>query len=279
MISGLSLEYTQARIAARLAQRPDERLWQHVRSARSVPALLEIVRSSVAAATVSGIPVTGDGDAIELAFRQQWRTRVDEVAGWSPEPWRGAVGYTRFLCDLPALVHLLSDERPPRWVSVDPELARFALATLAERRIALAAGPLAPVAAAVRAAENAAERLHDEPLVRTLRRLRRGATLHPALAAWEGEWRARWPVESQEFLEGVERVVQLLHAHVLRFGALSTTDAAASRQALAARMAAHVRRAAVQPAALFAYLALFALDLERLRGEFVLRARTSGLTS
>ncbi len=57
---------------------------QRSRSARNGP-------RSIAAATVSGIPVTGDGDAIELAFRQQWRTRVDEVAGWSPEPWRDAV--------------------------------------------------------------------------------------------------------------------------------------------------------------------------------------------
>jgi hypothetical protein len=39
------------------------------------------------------------------------------------------------------------------------------------------------------------------------------------------------------------------------------------------RLAAHVRRAALQPSALFAYLALFALDLERLQGDLVLRAR------
>jgi hypothetical protein len=37
-----------------------------------------------------------------------------------------------------------------------------------------------------------------------------------------------------------------------------------------------VHRAALQPSALFAYLALFALDLERLQGEFVLRARATG---
>jgi hypothetical protein len=174
MINGLSLEYTQARIGARLAQRPDERLWQQVRSARSVAALLETVRASVAAPTVSGIPVTGDGDAIELNFRQQWRTRVDEVAGWSPERWRDAVAYMRFLGDLPALVHLLSDEGAPRWVSADPELARYAFTTPADRRTALATGPLAPVAAAVRASEIDAPTRRDEPLVRTLKRLRAG---------------------------------------------------------------------------------------------------------
>jgi hypothetical protein len=60
---------------------------------------------------------------------------------------------------------------------------------------------------------------------------------------------------------------------VLRFGTLPLTEAPNARQSLAARLAAHVRRAALQPSALFAYLALFALDLERLQGEFVLRAR------
>jgi hypothetical protein len=273
MISGLSLEYTQARIGARLAQRPDERLWQQVRSARSVPALLETVRASMAAPTVSGIPVTGDGDAIELAFRQQWRTRVDEVASWSPEQWRDAVAYTRFLGDLPALVHLLSDEGAPRWLSVDPELARYALTTPADRRTALATGPLASVAAAVRASEMDAPAHRDEPLVRTLKRLRAGHGLHTALAAWEREWRTRWPEASSELIAGMDHVAKLLRTHLLRFGSLPVSDALTTRQSLAARLVAHIRRAALQPSALFAYLALFALDLERLRGEFVLRAR------
>jgi hypothetical protein len=273
MIRGLSLEYTQARIGARLAQRPDERLWQQVRSARSVPALLETVRASMAAPTVSGIPATGDGDAIELAFRQQWRTRVDEVAAWSPERWRDALSYTRFLSDLPALVHLLTDERPPGWVAADPELARYALATPAERRTALAMGPLAPVAAAVRASEIDAPTHRDEPLVRTLKRLRAGHGLHAALASWEREWHIRWPEASSEVAAGMDHVAQTLRTHLLRFGALAVADATTARQTLAARLAAHVRRATLQPSALFAYLALLALDLERLRGEFVLRAR------
>ncbi len=275
MISGLSLEYALARVGARLAQRPDERLWQQVRSARSVSALLETVRASVAAPIVSGIAVTADGDTIELAFRQQWRTRVDEVASWTPQRWRNAVGYTRFLSDLPALVHLLSDERPPRWLTADPELARYALATTAERRTALATGPLAPVAAAVRASELDPTSRRDEPLARTLKRLRAGRTLHAALVAWEREWRPRWPQAASEVVAAMDSVAQLLRTHLLRFGALPVADATPARQLLAARLAAHVRRAALQPAALFAYLALFALDLERLRGEFVVRARAA----
>ena len=53
-------------------------------SARSVAALLDLVRGSVAAPTVSGIPVNGDGDVIEHALRQQLRAQIDEVASWCP---------------------------------------------------------------------------------------------------------------------------------------------------------------------------------------------------
>lgn len=275
MITGLSLEYTLARVGARLAQRPDEHLWQRVHSARTVAALLETVRGSTAAPIVSGISVTGDGDAIEHAFRQQWRTRVDEAAAWSPEEWQCAVDYMRFLSDLPALVHLLSDERPPRWLTSDPELARYALETIAQRRSALADGPLAPIATAVREADTDPPAGRDEPLARTLKRLRTGHRLHVALTAWEREWRLRWSTGSSEAVAGLDQVAQMLSSHVLRFGTLPLAEALSARQALAARLAAYVRRAALQPAALFAYLALFALDLERLQGEFVLRARST----
>ena len=274
MIAGLTLEYACARAAARMAQRPDERLWQQARSARSVPALLDAVRSSAAAPLVSGIPATGDADAIELAFRQQLRTRIDEVAAWSPECWRDSIRYARHLADLPALLGLLSDEPPPRWIVNDPELGRYAAANRAQREAALQAGPLAAIANAVGEAEGT-ER-GAEPMARALRRLRAGHAVHRALAAWETEWRARWPRAPDEVVEGLNRLVQAVRAHLLRFGAVPVDDAASARQSLATRLTAFVHRAATQPVALFAYLALFALDVERLRGEFVVRARRIG---
>jgi hypothetical protein len=274
MISGLTLDYAHARVAARLAQRPDDRLWSQLRSARSVAALLEAVRASSAASTVSGVAQAGDADAIELAFRQQLRTRIAEVASWSPAPWWPALLYTRHLIDLPALLHLLADEPPPRWVAADPALAPYAFASLAQRRAALAEGPLRPLASAVDA--GAEPRRPPEPLARALRRLRAGGTLHRLLAAWEAEWRGRWPPVDEEQRERLDAVVDLLRTHLLRFASVPIDDAAGARQALGARLATAIRRSATQPAALFAYIALFAVDLERLRGEFVLRARPLG---
>lgn len=276
MIEGLTLEYAYARVCARLAQRPDERLWSQLRSARSVPALLETLRGSAAASTVTGIATGGDADSLEIAFRQQLRTRVDEVAAWAPTIWQGALGFTRHLSDLPAVVQLLSEEPPPRWIGADPELAPYAQAALADRRIALASGPLAPVAAALDEAAHAQALGREEPLSRALKRMRSGPALHRALAAWESEWRARWPRASSELLAGISEVGRAVRSHLLRFGAIAVDDAGASRQSLAARLATLVRRFPAQPASLFAYLGVVALDLERLRGEFVVRARPVG---
>lgn len=274
MIGGLTFDYAHARVAARLAQRPDERLWTQLRSLRSVPALLETVRASNAASTVSGVALVSDADTIELAFRQQLRTRIVEVASWSPAPWRPALLYAQHLVDLPAIVHLLGEEAPPRWIATDPALAPYALPTSAQRRAALFDGPLAPLAKALD--DTAAVRRSPEPLGRALRRLRAGGALHRTLAAWEAEWRRRWPPLGREAHERIDGVVELLRAHLLRFPSVPVDDATAARQALGARLATAVRRNATEPAALFAYLALFAVDLERLRAEFVLRARPLG---
>jgi hypothetical protein len=271
MIGGLSFEYAQARASARLAVRPDERLWNQLKSARSVAALVEAVRASPAAPIVSGISPTGDADAIELAFRQQLRTRIAEVAGWSPEPWREALLYTRHLVDLPAVVQLASDEAPPRWVAADPELARYALESPAQRHAALSAGPLAAVVAGLE--HDVAAPRSPEPLARALRRMAAAMNVHRALATWEREWRRLWPRTTADEHSALEQLVRAIRAHVARFPALAIDEAATARQAFAARLATMMHRSVGQPAALFAYLAVFALDLERLRGEFVLRAR------
>lgn len=270
MISGLTFEYAHARVAARLAQRPDDRLWSQLRSARTVPALLEAVRASTAAATVSGVALAGNADAIELAFRQQLRTRIEEVAGWAPSQWRPALLYLCHVVDLPALLHLLGDEPPPPWIAGDPALARYAQPTLAQRRAALLDGPLAPL---VDALDRTSEGRATEPLARALRRAREHPSVHRLLEAWEVRWRALWPVSSGDERAALDALVAALRTHLQRFPALSVDEAAVARQSLAARLATAVRRYAAQPAALVAYLALLAVDLERLRGEFMLRAR------
>ncbi len=264
MIAGFPIEYAYARASARLAQRPDERLWTQLRSARTVGAALDAVRGSAGAAYVSGVTWPAPLADLELAFRQHWRTRVDEVARWAPDAWRPALRWTAHLVDLSALVHLVGDEPPAPWMGADPALAAYAHEQRGERLARLAAGPLAPLALAVETAEPPPRRLNAAAWQR--------ARLHAALRAWEREWRARWPACDAEARAGLERLVARVAEHVARFGTLAVDDAPAARQTLAADVAALLHRSAAQPAALFAYLTLVALDLERLRGEILVRA-------
>jgi hypothetical protein len=287
MIAGLPLEYACARVGACLAERPDERLWLQLRSARSVPALLEAVRESAAASAVSGVAPNADADAIELTFRQQFRTRVFEVAGWSPEAWRAPILEVRRLIDLPAIVHLAGDEPPPRWIAADPALASLALADRRARKAALHAAGWGAIVAALDEARDEAlneargeasnEPAADSAAARPARaRSGRHALLHRALAAWLAAWRSLWPPQREESRRTVDELIAALLRQQRSFPALAVESAAGARQNLAAWLHARVHRYGVQPASLFAYLALFALDLERLRAEFVVRARFAG---
>jgi hypothetical protein len=259
MTTGVSIEYAHARASARLSQRPDERMWQHLRASRSVAAQLEAVRSSPAAAYVSGIAVAGTIDAMELAFRQQFRGLVAEVVNWAPDDWKPAISFVSHLFDLPALLRVTGDI-PPAWMSNDPELAAFARRDSLERRANLSAQLPWLVAAMAETEKVPGTTLAARP--------------HPALRAWEHRWRALWPACSAEEHASLDQLVRIIERHLVHFGSLAVEDAGDARLKLAAELTSLLRRSAAQPAALFAWLALLAIDLERLRGEFVLRAAT-----
>jgi hypothetical protein len=262
MTIGVSIEYAHARTWARLGERPDAHLWQLLRAGRRLPALLEAVRASPAAPYVSGIDARASVDDLELAFRQQFRLRVDELAQWAPDDWVAAIRFTRHLVDLPALVHLAAGDPALPWMSQDPELAPYSAPSTVERRAALLSGPLAAITDALVAPSAAppSPRAETPP------------GLHPAVQAWAKHWRALWPHCSVDERSNLERLVCLVERHLLDFPVLSTTDATGARLALGERLSALMRRASAQPAALFAWLGLVALDLEQLRSLFALRA-------
>lgn len=257
MTGGVSIEYAHARASARLGERPDERLWQQLRASRRVAALLDAVRASPAAPLVSGIDTRATADGIELAFRQQFRLHVDELARWAPDAWVAAVQWTRPLVDLPAIAYLSTGAPALPWMRSDPEVALFAAGTPADRRAALLGGPLAPIADALAETDAASGRPRG---------------LHAALQAWERHWRALWPATSVDEHANLDALVRLVVRHQQDFAGLAVEEAGVARLVLTARLSSLMRRSAAQPAALFAWLALLALDLERLRAEFVARA-------
>ena len=259
-----SLEYGYARISARLAARPDERLWRQLRSARSLQAAIDAVRGSAAAPYVAGVAARGTVDSIELAFRQHLRARIHEVTAWAPQAWRAALRWTEVLVDLPVIAHLLGDARLPHWLRDDPHLAAYAIADRIARRARLTQGPLAPLISALP---------HHSETPRPVTASRRGGDrLHPLLQGWQAQWRKRWPRCSDEQRSALLLLARTVLSHVAAFATLPAESSAASRERLAERLRRQLHDAAGQPAALFAYLLLVALDVERLRGEFALHA-------
>lgn len=257
-----ALDYGYARVAARLSTRPDEKLWRQLRSARSLQAAVDAVRGSPAAPYVAGVGLRGSIDDVELAFRQHLRARIREVTGWAPQAWRPALHWTETLVDLPAVQHLLGDEPLPRWVRIDPHLAEYAAEDRLARRSRLAQGALAPLLAA----------MHPPAPSKPVSPRRSHATLHALLSAWQAQWQRRWPRCSDEQGSALSLLLRTVRSHVAAFGALPVDATGAARERLAERVRRQLHDAAAQPAALFAYLVLVALDLERLRGELALRA-------
>jgi len=259
-----ALEYGYARLSARLAARPDERLWRQLRSARSLQAAIDAVRGSSAAPYVAGVAMRGTIDEVELAFRQHLRARIRELISWAPQAWRAALHWTEVLVDLPA-VHCLLDDAPlPKWLRDDPHLAAYAVPDRITRRARLSQGPLAPLVAAAHEAPTAAGRG---------RAVRCGGDrLHPLLQAWLAQWRQRWPSCSDEHRSALLLLARTVQIHLVAFATLPIEATAPARERLAERARRQLHDAAAQPTALFAYLLLVALDLERLRGEFALRA-------
>lgn len=269
MIDGLTFDYAAARAAARLAWRPDDRLWQRLHAARGLRALLDTARAAPVGSYVSGIAVRAGAGEIDAAFRAQWRARVAELAGWAPAGWHAALSWCARLIDLPAVAALWNGERA-RWMQADPLLARYAGApgtpvpTRAALHAALIAGPLAPLGRALF--------LIDAAPVARGPHAGSAELLPAALRAWRRHWRALWPAcdaAQRSALDVLERDVL---AHRARFAQLPAADTQAARDAFAARTLARMRADPSQPVALFAWLLVLALDLERLRAEALLRA-------
>lgn len=232
-----SFEYALARLHARLAWRASEPTWQRLHAARSVPALLDVARSTTLAPYVAGIAANATLLQTDLAFQTQLRGRIDEVAGWLPAPWQPAARWTATLIDLPAQLHKQHDGSGGHPVESEPAEAP--------------------------ATEHDTQRARPKPPRNA------APLLHPALAAWLHEWQQRWPAVCPALAEWSQR----LAADITALAAADAATATALREQLTRRLASdlHARAAAPQIAP-FAFLALLALDLKRLRGECV-RAR------
>ncbi len=240
-------EYAQARIQARMGLHPSEPVWRRLAASRTLSAYLEGARATALGPCVADLSGASDVHEIEQSVRSHLHRCVGEVALWAPEPWRVAVQWLNWLPYLPALRHLLEGAEVRSWMgAAAPLKACLEVAPEARPRVLALAGGAVLV--------NAWER--GESMLR----------------AWGVTWRQRWPACTGQCAAGLNGIAAVLERHVSRFPAAGLRESWPARHALNARMRHLFRQHTLEPAAAFAYLALVALDLERLRADLTWRA-------
>ncbi len=246
MIGGNGFAYAQARMQTRLGARPSDSAWLALAANVEFRSYLEHARTTPLRPWLSSLAPTADAHETERILRARLRERVNEVAGWVPSPWRDAVRFAALAVDLPAMEHLLAGGEPLPWMHQEASLTGGA-------------------ARATRA--GLARQAREGGFART----RVGADLSRR-EYWIAAWRTRLPRTAPAPARRIERLVELLREHLdSRAGpAEARVDRHGRRDRdFESRVVGHFRRALMEPAAVFAYLLLVALEFERLRGALV----------
>lgn len=239
--------YLQARLQARHGDRPAADDWRIAEASIDLAHYLDAVRRTALRRWLGDLNHEMEPEAIERQLRAAWRERVDQLASWSPEAWRPAVEWLRWLPYLPAVDHLLRGTKVSPWMRADPVMRELAYDEPQRRREALADSPLAPVRAG-------------------------GDAGGPELVdAWLTEWRARLPDDACATGRELQEIVDAVLAHVEAMRTAADADGQALRNMLAARLARRFRRGAGTCVALFSHLVLDGLELERLRAGTITR--------
>lgn len=239
--------YVQARVQARLAGLPREGDWQRLEATRSFSAFLEESRTTALKPWVVGLSGTSDAHDIDRGVRAIFRAEVDAAARWVPDAWRAAVRWVQWLPQLPVLAQGLRTGRAPEWMARDPFLAGLVGAQGELDRAALQAAGLGLLVEAAAEGRDLAE-------------------------VWIVEWRGRCPSVRRRFRESLDRLAATLVDHQRQFLAAAPDRTWPLRRDLDHRLRHLFHVFLLQPAGLFAYLALVAVELERLRAALVSRA-------
>ncbi|UHD16916.1 hypothetical protein [Thiocapsa bogorovii] len=254
MNPGPRLAYAQARLQARFSRLPTAADWQRLSSARTLAAYLEEARVTGLVDWVRSFSGLSQAHELDRGCRALALDTAVHVADWSPKRWRAAIEWVAWLPWLSQLEHLARRETLPDWSTLDVRLRGLvgedgALDTQAWEAHGLAA--LLAKTEASSASRDLGER-------------------------WQAAWRERWPTcggRCRRDLDGFSRLVQ---DHLDRFRGAPAASAWELREALRDRLRAYFHQHPVQPVALFAYLAIVFLDLERLRGALISRALFDG---
>lgn len=241
-----SLEYALARLAARQGLRPDEGAWRRIEGLRGFAQALEEARRGPMRAWLVGITADSTAAEVEAVLRAQGRAMVEEVAGWMDPAWQPALAWCAVWPELAPLQHLARGHAPAPWMFEDARFKSLAGADARSRARSMVETDWSPLQSA-----------WAEP--ESFGRL------------WFARWQELLPPRAMND-EALQELARLLAAHAQAFGRAAPGSGMPQRAALRARLLLFVRRAGLEPAAVFAQLAITALDLERLRAELLRRA-------
>lgn len=242
MSSAPRWSYVQARLQARNGDLLTDLDWHALESAKSIEHFIDRTRATSLRRYTAPLNAAMTSHAVERLLRQAWRAYVAEIADWVPADWRAAVLWVAVLADLPAVDALLKGAGAA-WIAQDPVLADLADAD--RRAAAFTKSQLAPL------------------LPAESREAKIGAR-------WSMHWRALWPAGTRD--KGLDRFVATVATHYdLLARASERQSSAPYRRDLAQKLTRLFRRHGASPVAVFAHLALVALELERLRGNLVRR--------
>lgn len=247
MSSRPAFGYVQARAQARLAELPRESDWQRLDATRSLSAFLEEARTTPLKPWVAGLSGASDAHDLDRGVRALFRAEVEAAARWVPDGWRAAVRWVQWLPQLPALAQGLGTGTAPDWMARDPFLGGLVGPEGELNRAALRAAGLAPLVDAAAEGRDLTE-------------------------AWLDAWHGRWPSIRRRVREGLDRLAATLLEHQRQFLAAAPDRTWPLRRDLDHRLRHLFHVLLLQPAGLFAYLALVAVELERLRAALVSRA-------
>lgn len=252
MAKDAHLAYLQARLQARHGDRPSSDDWRVAEASTDLSHFLDAIRRTALRRWVGDINHEMEPEAIERQLRIAWRDAVDQVAGWSPQEWRPAVEWLRWLPDLPAVEHLMRGAKVAPWMRADPVMRELAFDEPQRRREALAELPLAPV--------------HPE-----------NEQAGPAVVeAWIAEWRNRLPAEGRDPRGELTQMLETARTHIEAMRSSDHRHGRALRHQLANRLERHFRRGAGTATALFSHLVLDGLELERVRAGVMSRRLMPG---
>ncbi|MFY9972612.1 MAG: hypothetical protein WAK53_00020 [Chromatiaceae bacterium] len=245
MSGALDFGYAQARVQARYAALPGETEWQRLAAARSLGAYLEEARVGPLGPWLKGISTVSEAHDVERGIRSLAWEQVHEVARWVPRAWGPAVRWVAWLPYLAVFeAHARADPLPP-WAPQD--------ARLQEVLEVHGAPP------------------HTRPCQRDLTPLLAPGDSEQMESRWLQGWQDRWPASGRRHTRPLRAFGHELDAHLRVFHRASPDTAWDLRRQLRERLRLRLHQRLLQPLAVFLYLALVLLDLERLRGELLRR--------